>query len=173
VTTPEVNAAPAWCLVRIGAQPFAVALPAVAEVVEAEELVRLPLCPPRILGLCTYRRDLIPVVGLLETSATTTGRGEGRPLVLLLRSEHGTWGIEIDRGGTVVAEGRLDERNASPLDSGGTVFIGSITRGESVSAVIDHEATWRNIRKQVEDWYKRAPGRDHRQAAVGSNEASV
>jgi hypothetical protein len=77
-----------------------------------------------------------------------------------MRSEHGTWGIEIDRGGTVVAEGPLDERETLPPDSGGAVFIGSITRGEFTSAVIDHEATWRKIRKQIEAWYKCEPGRD-------------
>jgi purine-binding chemotaxis protein CheW len=137
-----------------------VALHTVAEVVEAEELVRLPLCSPRVLGLCTYRRDLIPVIGLLENPATTESKREGRPLVLLLRSDHGIWGIQIDRGGTVVVEGPLDERDTRPLGSGAIVFIGSITRGESVSNVIDPEGTWRNIRGQIECWYKGEHGRE-------------
>ena len=66
VKTLEATAAQSWCLVRIDARPFAVALGAVVEIVEAEELVRLPLCSPQVLGLCTYRRDLLPVIALGE-----------------------------------------------------------------------------------------------------------
>src|SRR5271154_934231 len=100
---PEANAAHSWCLVRIDAQPFAVALSAVVEIVEAEELVRLPLCSPQVLGLCTYRRDLLPVIALGQDRDTAPAPGEGRPVVLILRSEHGTWGIKIDRDVVIVA----------------------------------------------------------------------
>ncbi len=58
------NARRAWYLFRSEGVPFAVGLEAVAEVVEADRPVRLPLCPPRVLGLCTVRRDVVPVVRL-------------------------------------------------------------------------------------------------------------
>src|SRR3954465_10076815 len=114
----DATAVQAWCLVRIDAQPFAVALNAVAEIVEAEELVRLVLCSPRVLGLCTYRRDLFPVIAFSEAPSAAPAPVKGRPLVMILRSEHGTWGIQIDRGGAVVAEGPLDDRGAANAGPG-------------------------------------------------------
>jgi purine-binding chemotaxis protein CheW len=183
--TPDATVAGAWCLIRINGRPLAVALHAVAEIVEAEELVRLPLCSPRILGLCTYRRDLVPVIdlshppdasesglgfgsgsgsGLGPGSGSGSGSGpgsvEGRSVVLLLRSEHATWGIQIDRGGAIVAEGALDDRNTASAEAGGVILIGSIIRGDTAYAVIDAEATWRNVRDAVERWYKDDRGRD-------------
>jgi purine-binding chemotaxis protein CheW len=177
--TLDPTVAGAWCLIRINGRPLAVALHAVAEIVEAEELVRLPLCSPRVLGLCTYRRDLVPVIDLShppDASASGLGFGfgfgpgsgpgpgsgsvEGRPVVLLLRSEHGTWGIQIDRGGAIVAEGALDDRNTASEEPGGVILIGSIIRGDTAYAVIDAEATWRNVRDAIERWYKDDRGRD-------------
>jgi chemotaxis signal transduction protein len=165
--TTDATAAQAWCLVRIDTRPFAVALHAVAEIVEAEALVRLALCSPRVLGLCTYRRDLLPVIALDEGASTpdTPGHVESRAVVLILRGEHGTWGIRIDRGGTVVAEGTLDERVTIPEGAAGAVVIGSITRGGTSHAVIDAEATWRNVRDAIELWYKGDLDCDRRRGA--------
>ena len=72
----DATAAQAWCLVWIDARPCAVALHAVAEIVEAEELVPLALCSPRVLGLCTYRHDILPVIALSE--GTPAPRPAGR-----------------------------------------------------------------------------------------------
>jgi chemotaxis signal transduction protein len=162
VKTPDPTTEQAWCLVRIDGRPFAVALQAVAEIVEAEELVGLALCSPRMLGLCPYRRDLLPVLALSEAPAATPVPAEGRPMVMILRGEQGTWGIRIDRGGTIVAEGPLDDRGAAAvgLGSGGAVVIGSITRGDTTHAAIDAEATWRNLRDAIERWYQGDRGRD-------------
>ena len=143
-----------WCLVRIDGWPCAFAVHAVAEIVEAEQLVRLPLGSPKVLGLCAYRRDLLPVISLSDTPVNHGKCEEGHPVVLILRSEHGFWGIRIDRGGAIVADGPPDEGN-SPSDAHArSVVVGTITRGETVFSVIDAEATWRNTRDSVEGWYK-------------------
>jgi len=158
--TLEATAAQSWCLVRIDTQPFAVALSAVAEIVEAEALVRLPLCSPQVLGLCTYRRELLPVIELSKGPPATPGPLEGRPVVLILRSEHGMWGIKIDRGVVIVAEVPLDEPGPLPAGSDGAVVIGSITRNDVSHSVIDADATWRNVRDMIESRYKGDRGRD-------------
>jgi purine-binding chemotaxis protein CheW len=159
VKTIDANAAQAWFLVRIDARPYAVALHAVAEIVESERLVRLPLGPPRVLGLCTYRRDLVPVISFDEPSADATVAEAGRPVVLILRGEHGTWGLKIDRGGTLVAEGPLEDCGTASASPGGAVVIGMITRGASAHAVIDAEGTWWNARDAIERWYNGDPNR--------------
>ena len=154
----DANTVQAWCLVQIDTRPFALALNAVAEIVEAEELVRLSLCSPVVLGLCAYRRDLLPVIALLD--GPTAAPASGRPLVLIVRGEHGSWGLKIDRGGAVVAEGPLDDRRATAAKPFGPAVIGSITRGGTTYAAIDAEATWRNVRDAIERWYKGDRGRD-------------
>jgi purine-binding chemotaxis protein CheW len=116
--------------------------------------VPLPLSSPLVLGLCPHRRDLVPVIALgANPSAEATGE-PGRPVILILRSEQGTWGIRLDRGGVVVAEGHLDDRRGSQGEPEGAVVIGTITRGETSYGVIDAEATWRSLRDAIERWYK-------------------
>jgi purine-binding chemotaxis protein CheW len=162
VKTIEATSAHSWCLFTIEGRPFAVALAAVAEVVEAEQLVRLPLGSPRVLGLCTYRRDLLPVIALGPAPAVATSVAQRRHVVLILRSEHGSWGIQVDRGVAIAAQGPMDETGAYPTGPDVAVVIGTILRGEIVHAVIDAEATWRNVREAIEGWYKgdrdRRPG---------------
>src|SRR5689334_3733156 len=103
-------------------RPLAVALHAVAEIVEVDELVRLPLCWPRVVGMCTYRRDLLPVINLLprpEADGPPASRQvPGRGVVMLLRGEHGIWGLQIDRGGAVVVDGPLDDGPPAPAELG-------------------------------------------------------
>jgi purine-binding chemotaxis protein CheW len=142
-----------------------VALAAVAEVVEAEQLVRLPLCSPRVLGLCTYRRDLLPVIALGHAPAAARNTADARPVVLILRSEHGSWGVQVDRGVTIVAQGPMDETGSLSAGPDGAVVIGTIMRGEVIHSVIDTEATWRAVREAVEGWYKGDRSRDRRLGA--------
>jgi purine-binding chemotaxis protein CheW len=162
VKTFEANSAQSWCLFRIEGRLFAVALTAVAEVVEAEHLVRLPLCSSQVLGVCTYRRDLLPVIALGHSPTAATGTAAGRPMVLILRTEHGSWGIQIDRGLALVTQGPLDETGTLPAGPVGGVAFGSITRGDATHVVIDAEATWRSVREAIECWYKEDRGRNRR-----------
>src|SRR5438874_2320734 len=125
IAIPERPIRP-WCLFRSGPIGYAIGLESVAEVIEVERLVRLPHCPPRVLGLCVLRRELIPVIGLNEPAAgpaSTPAPAPARALVLILRTARGTWAIRINSEGTVVAEESLDEPDpdARPL---GTAFLG-------------------------------------------------
>jgi purine-binding chemotaxis protein CheW len=158
--TLEATAAQSWCLVRIDTQPFAVALNAVAEIVETEALVRLPLCSSQVLGLCTYRRELVPVIDLSKRPTTAPGLVEGRFVVLILRGEHGMWGIKIDRGVMVVADVPLDPPGRLPAGIDRPVIIGSVTRNDASHSVIDVEATWRIVRETIESGYKGDHGQE-------------
>ena len=82
----------AWCLFRSGARPYAVRLDAVAEIVDADGLVRLPLSPPRVLGLFTLRRDVVPVLRMAEGQDDDPGGPDTKLVVLILRTEGGRLG---------------------------------------------------------------------------------
>jgi purine-binding chemotaxis protein CheW len=155
--TPEPPRPPArpWCLFRCGKVPYAVGLEAVAEVVEVDRLVGLPLSPPRVLGLCALRREVIPVVGLDRGPAGPAGR----VLVLILRGARGIWGVRIDAEGTAVAEEPLDPSVPGP-DGSGATFLGTVRRDGPAHAAIDPEATWRSVREGVEQWYGSPPARE-------------
>lgn len=147
-----------WCCFRSGARTYAVDLKAVVEVIETEELVRLPRSPAVILGLCTFRRDVVPVVRLSDKADGEAG-GHGRINVLILRTEQGLWGLRIDRSGTAVTEDVLHEE---PVSTGGEslapVLLGVLRRGETVSAVIDPEPTWQRLRAAIERDFRTSPG---------------
>jgi purine-binding chemotaxis protein CheW len=129
----------------------------VAEVVEVDRLVPLPLCPPRVLGLCSLRRKVIPVVGLGRAEAGPAGAPGPKVLVLVLRTARGTWGARIDGEGTAVAEEPLDPD--LPFEEGaGLTFLGTVRRDDLAYAVIDPEATWRDLRGGVEHWYGNPSG---------------
>jgi chemotaxis signal transduction protein len=144
-----------WCLFKSDSRPFAVGLDAVAEVVEADRLVRLSQCPPQVLGLCAVRRDIVPVLCLNPRPRAAERAAEGKYMVLILKTEQGTWGVRIDREGTTVTEGALDDEEPIASAGDGPAIIGQLTRADAVHAVIDPRRTWRNVREHVERWYRR------------------
>ncbi len=145
---PVVRPARTWCCFRSGTRYFAVDLKSVVEVIETDVLVRLPQSPKCILGLCTFRRDVIPVVRLAEELPEEPR--QGRRVVLILRTEHGTWGVDIDRSGTLVTESSLLESRDKNDDGITAVVIGDVHKGETISSVIDAEATWHRLRSAIE-----------------------
>jgi chemotaxis signal transduction protein len=133
----------------------------VAEVVEFERLVRLPQGPPRVLGLCSLRREVIPVIDLNPLGSEPDGPDPHSVcLALILRTSRGLWAIRVNREGTAVAREPLEEPAAPALEGSGLVCVGSIRRGDAWHAVIDPEATWRSVRADVEGWYCDHLGRD-------------
>jgi len=142
------------CLFQSGSEAYAVSLEKVAEVVEVERLVRVPHSPPRIIALCTLRREVIPVVDLNDSpSATETAELSTKTIVLLLRTSRGIWGVPVSAEGTIVSEESMDEpglgNRATPRGS----RIGTLRKGSTTYNVIDPEATWHEIRRSVEAWY--------------------
>ena len=53
-----------FCLFRGDAGPMAVSVESVAEVLETDTLVRLAWSPPQVVGMCSYHREVVPVVVL-------------------------------------------------------------------------------------------------------------
>jgi purine-binding chemotaxis protein CheW len=157
LTLPEGPPPRAWCLFRIEARPYAVGLESVAEVVEVEGLVRLPLGSKRVLGLCVFHRDVVPVIALDAATGTAAGlpHPDPRPLVLILRSEAGIWALRIDRGGTIVAEAPLEDENGPrPHKPGGPTLRGTVRVGGTPHAVLDPEATWCDLRDAFQRGYR-------------------
>lgn len=150
----------AFCLFRCRARPLAIALGAVIEVVEPVGLVRLPQAPPRVLGLCAYRRGIVPLLRLTDEEAPAGG-----PLALMVRGEHGAWGLQIDGDGVSVIEDARPKRAAGLTDWAGLVLDGSIAWAGSESAVLDPSRTWQGFRDVITSWYEMVQGR-------GGSEAS-
>jgi purine-binding chemotaxis protein CheW len=164
---PDDGSSPArptqpWCLFQCGSSGYAIGLDSVAEVVEIERLVRLPNSPPGVLGLCSLRREVIPVIGLNDPGAEPASPAAPAPpglLVLILRTAKGSWGVTINPEGTIVADECLDD--PEPIRAPGRpVFLGTVRRDETSYAAIDPEATWQSFRRGVEDWYDDRAGRD-------------
>ncbi len=145
-----------WCLFRIDSRPYAVSLEHVAEVLEAEGMVRLPLGSKRVLGLCVFHRDVVPVITLGDPEGAAAGAGQpgSRPLVLVLRSEPGIWGLRIDRGGTTVVAAPLEAGSGPALaDPEGPILNGTVLSEGTTHAVLDSEATWSHLRDALQRWY--------------------
>src|SRR4051794_7843998 len=142
-----------WCLLHSGARPYAVRLDAVAEIVDADGLVRLPLCPPRVLGLFTLRRDVVPVIRMAEGQDQDRGGLDARLVVLILRTEGGVWGIRVDRGTTVGVEETLNDPGGPPSTEDGPGGPRTVVRGGTTFAVVDPEPAWREVRATIEAWF--------------------
>jgi purine-binding chemotaxis protein CheW len=155
VNSADATARRAWYLFRSEGSPFAVGLEAVAEVVEADRPVRLPLCSPRVLGLCTVRRDVVPVIRLAGRREDEPRDPPRRLIVLILRTAQGPWGIHIDEGGTVVAEASPEVADG-PADDVGPAPPGSLRLNGAAHAVVDAEAAWRDARRDIAAHYRDA-----------------
>jgi purine-binding chemotaxis protein CheW len=155
VLTSETVPLRSWCFFKSDSRPFAIGVEAVAEVVEADRLVRLSLCPPQILGLCNVRRDIVPVLSLTSHVADDGPDADNQTVVLIVHSDQGGWGIRIDREGTAVADGVLDEAYEPGQGRQGPAIVGTLRRGGVDYEVIDPTRTWRNVRENVEAWYRK------------------
>ena len=155
MATSDRPTATALCLFSCGRRPLAVALEAVAEVVELDRMVPIPLCPPRVLGLCALRRDVVPIVRLDEGDDDPAGDY----VALLLRTEQGDWGIRIGRGGVAVVDDGHDYRDGPANPYGGVAVVGAVERAGTAHAVLDPAETWRLLRDEIEHWYGQARAR--------------
>jgi hypothetical protein len=165
-----------FCLFHGDAGPMAVPVESVARVLETESLVPLVWSPPQVLGLCPFRRDAVPVISLLPTgngfdteredqagspTAASAARAPAedddekktRCMVVILRTEHGDWGLRIDHTGAFISK-ECAHFHPLRIDDHGAVFIGDIPRAEAHYTILDPEATWRGLRSAVARWYE-------------------
>jgi chemotaxis signal transduction protein len=161
-----------FCLFRCAVGRIAVSLESVAEVLETDTVVRLPWSPPQVVGLCTYHREVVPVVrlepppqsggdrvraghnpeSLAERCEEKTRLGDGsRCVVLMMKSEHGAWGIAVDSQITLVSR-ETPEFHEPEVCAQGPVLIGDVRRAEACYRILDAEATWRGLRSAVVRW---------------------
>lgn len=151
-STPRAGNRPRpWCCFRSGARSYAVDLKSVVEVIETDRLVRLPQSPRVVVGLCAFRRDVIPVVRL-TSGEDDKNDGQARVDILILKTEQGFWGLRIDRSGTVVTEDTLQEDASLGAHEPALapVLLGTLQRGDVACGVIDPESTWQRLRAAIE-----------------------
>ncbi|QDV35814.1 chemotaxis protein CheW [Tautonia plasticadhaerens] len=156
---PEGRPSRAYCLFLSESRPLGVPLDAVAEVMEAGRLVRLPLCPGQVVGLCTYRGKIVPVVRPGDEGGGPPGGGEGGGrAVLILRTGRGLWGLSIDRGGVSVEVAGEGPAGEGPPIGRGFVASGSVGRRGTSHAVLDPDRSWRGVKTEIDQWYADALG---------------
>jgi chemotaxis signal transduction protein len=164
-----------FCLFRGDTVPLGVSMESVAEVLQTDSLVRLPWSPPQVVGMCSYHREVVPVVTLGDLSREvskyhveerderdqagangsprTNGAIEDRTgcVVLILKTEHGAWGLRVDSANTIMSR-ESPEFDAPQMNASGAVLVGSVCRAGTCYGIIDAEATWRGLRSSVGRW---------------------
>jgi chemotaxis signal transduction protein len=172
-TTPTVIGPKQWfCLFRGDAGPMAISVESVAEVLETNTLIRLAWSPPQVVGMCSYHREVVPVVKLgplprdageevpsgqdqtvaIDTAGELVGIDEPtRCVVLILKTEQGAWGIRVDSENTIMSR-ESPECHSPRIHANGPVLIGIVRLGETCYEVVDAEATWRGLRSAVGRW---------------------
>ena len=139
----------AWCLFNSNTRPFAVRLESVAEVVQVDRLVRLPLAPPRLVGLYALRRSVIPVFRIDGGISDADQSSIGKSIVLVLRSTQGTLGFLIDREGVEIHEEEPSPSENEPVPHAER----EVHRGGVPHSVIDSEAAWQELDGSISAWY--------------------
>ncbi len=171
-TRPAIGPKRWFCLFRGDAGPMAVYVESVAEVLETDTLVRLAWSPPQVVGMCSYHRDVVPVVRLgpltcdvgedplreqdqavaTETTGETIGIDERTgSVVLILKTEQGAWGIPVDSENTIMSR-ESPEYHSPRTYEHGPVLIGIVRLAGTCYAILDAEETWCGLRAAVGAW---------------------
>jgi hypothetical protein len=90
---------------------------------------------------------------------------ERRHVILILKTEHGRYGTQIESQGTIISRER-PEFHPPRSDENRTILIGGIQHGETRYAIIDIKATWRNLRSEIERWYGQINEPEHLSAVT-------
>lgn len=163
------------CLFRGDAGPMAVPAESVAEVLEIDRLVRLAWSPPQVDGLCSFRREVVPVVRLASSPRGAAGDRPGGPdtttitepldgtphdedparsILLILKAARGAWGVRSDSAWTIMSR-ECPEYHPPRPDGAGPVLVGTVLRAGIRYGVLDTEATWHGLRSAIGRWYGR------------------
>ncbi len=161
-----------FCLFQGDAGPMGVSVESVAEVLETDTLVRLAWSPPQVVGLCSFHREVIPVVvlgprasnvqddlaGERDQAIATSSAGEkvgtarqARCVVLILKTEHGAWGVRVDSENTIMSW-ESPEYHAPRLTENGPVLIGTVEHAGTCYGIFDAEATCCGLRSAIGRW---------------------
>jgi hypothetical protein len=164
-----------YCLFRGDAGPMAVSVESVDAVLDTEFLVPLVWSPPQVVGLCPFHREVVPVFSLcpigscagagresgvdsrpaaetVASAAKDGGEEKTRCVVLILRTEHDSWGLRIEHPGTFISR-ECPDFHAPRLDEHGSALIGVLLREGTRYSILDAEATWCGLRSIVAQWY--------------------
>jgi chemotaxis signal transduction protein len=161
-----------FCHFHTDTGPIAVSMESVAGVLETDSLVRLAWSPPQVVGMCSYHREVVPVVTLGDFSrgvskdrperrdqaraagsrAAKVGIDESTRFVLLiLKTKHGAWGLRVDSEHTIMSRER-PQYHAPQIDADGAMRIGTVRRAGVCYGILDAEATWRGLRSAFARW---------------------
>jgi chemotaxis signal transduction protein len=171
--TPTVIGPKQWfCFFRGDAGPMAISVESVAEVLQTNTLIRLAWSPPQVVGMCSYHREVVPVVKLgplprdvgeevltgpdqsvaIDTDGEMVSIDEPtRCVVLILKSEHGAWGIRVDSENTIMSR-ESPECHLPRMYANGPVLIGIVRLAGTCYGIVDAEATWRGLRSAICEW---------------------
>ncbi len=161
-----------FCFFQSDAGLMAVSLHSVAEVVETDTLVQLAWSPPQVIGLCSHHHEVVPVVRLgprpaaaehsifagnnpgsgVEPAGDKASRDDRSAcVVLILKTEQGAWGIQIESRNTVMSE-ESPESHAPRMSASGPVLIGVVRLAGTCYEILDAEETWRGLRSVITRW---------------------
>jgi purine-binding chemotaxis protein CheW len=127
------------CSVRVGATLFGIPIQHILEIVGSARPQPIPLAPGFVGGLIHYRGDVLTTVSLrylLELPPR-----EGKQDVLILESEAGCFGLQVDSVGEVLTVSAADyEPNPSILDQRRRALLaGSYKLKDSLLVMLDPE----------------------------------
>ena len=118
---------------RIGRELFGVSLQAVAEVIDAPALERMPDSPPGLLGVMSVRGEAIPVYDL--TPALDVGRQRiGAALVFDRGARRVGFAVDDVDDAVAIEERMLREAPGAATDG---MLRGLVRRGDDLIAVLD------------------------------------
>jgi chemotaxis signal transduction protein len=172
--TPGSMTAPKqwFCLFRGDTGPMGVAVQSVAEVLETDTLVQLPWSPPQVVGMCSFHREVIPIVVFAPPARDFSAEITGGPaqaiphssagekavtvpppgcVVLILKSEHGAWGLRVDSESTIISQ-ESPRYHAPRMNANGPVVVGTVERAGTCHEILDVEATWSALRYSIGRW---------------------
>ncbi len=127
-----------------------------------DRLIRLPMSPPRLVGLCKLGRDVIPVFVPFSDPVEWPASAGQTQLVVVLKASKGQWGFLVDPGGVHVHEDSPASSVAAP-----SLEPRSVDRECSDLVSVDPEATWQELRKLVNLWYYPRPAVEGRDSTEG------
>jgi CheW-like domain len=159
----------AYCLLPGRSRSLAVSLDAVVGLVEAGRIIRLPLCPTPVVGLCMSRGGFMPVLRPIECADADDRRAleaDRAETILVLRTPRGDIGLLIRREGVSIAENcvvRTTEPRTLPM---GFIASGSIERDGATLAVIDPARSWQGVRTLLDGWYAAVTHEDQSTSAA-------